>query len=215
MKLLKLIDLARDGELSQLSQAAKTDKKIVGYINRAIIALYNKFSLRTEEAIITLVDNKHIYRLDGTDSDVEVNGVAIGEYDIIQITEVWDEVGKLPLNDESDPFSVFTIDYDAIQVSKAETGGYLSVLFRASHDWVSYVDSGDGSATDADIRIPQPMIEALLMYVAYKAYDSLDDAGSNKAEKYLLRFREEIAQILDDGLVAADSIHRDVSVKGF
>lgn len=215
MRLAKLIELSRESELSQLSAVHKTDQKMVGYVNRAVIALYNKFPLRVEEAFVTLVDNKHLYRLDGSDTDVKVGGIAMGEYDLVQITEVWDEVGKLPLNDDSDPFAVFTPDYDSIQVSKAETGNYVSVMFRASHDWITYVDDGNGNATDTEVRVPQPMIEALLMYVAYKAYDSLDDAQSNKAEKYLARYREQLVEIRNDGLVASDSNNRDVQVKGF
>lgn len=215
MKLTQVIKLARNGELASLSKASKTDEKIIGYVNRALIALYNRFQLKTEEAFVTLVDNVHLYTLDDTDTNVTVNGSPMDGSKLVQIVEVWDEAGKLPLNDDNDPFSVFTPSYDQIEVSKAEDGNYLSVIYRASHDWIDYVDSGDGTAQEAEVRIPRPLLEALLMYVAYKAYDALDDAQTVKAEKYLARYREQLQEVEDEGLVPSDFNTIDINKRGF
>ena len=61
MKLSTIISQARSGELKSLSSKDKTDEVIVNYINLALIALYSRFTLRTEEAIVALADGKTLY----------------------------------------------------------------------------------------------------------------------------------------------------------
>ncbi len=51
MKLLSIINQVRNGELSSLSAARKTDEKIVSYINTGLIALYNRFPLRLKRLL--------------------------------------------------------------------------------------------------------------------------------------------------------------------
>lgn len=215
MRMTNIIKLARSGELDDLSEKSRTDEKIVGYLNRAVIELYNKYPLSVNEAIVTMVDNKHVYQLDGTDTNVKVNGANIVPYTVMQVTSVYDEVGQLPLNDITDAFSVYTPTYDSIQVSKAEYGGYLSVMFREAHPWIDFIDAGDGVATDTEIRVPRTLLPAVLNYIAFLAYDRLDEVQVVKAEKYLMRFKEGCHEAEMNGLVPTESYHRDVSKKGF
>lgn len=58
MRLSKIITSARNRELRQLSAKDKTDEIIVGYINLAILALYSRFQLRTEEVVLKLKEWK-------------------------------------------------------------------------------------------------------------------------------------------------------------
>lgn len=209
MKMSTIIKQARRGELSGLSDKVKTDEAIVDYVNRALVAIYNRFQLRTEEAVITLRDGKTIYRLDGTDADVSMT--AANEF--IGITEAFDEVSKIPVNDDSDDRSVYTVGYNAVQVPLTATGAYISIVYRASAVEVEY-DALDQEGFD-NVPLPNSLMDALLNYVAYVAHKSYDDPTQANSINYLNLFNTSCKEAENFGLIPTDSYNRDVSVKGF
>lgn len=209
MKISTIIKQARRGELSGISDKAKTDEAIVDYINRALTAIYNRFQLRTEEAVITLVDGKTIYRLDGSDADVSMT--AVNEF--ISITKAFDEAGEIPINDDSDDRSIYTVGYNAVQVPLTATGSYISVIYRASAGEIEY------SALEEDgfdnVPLPNSLMDALLNYVAYVAHKSYDNADQAQSITYFKLFNESCKEAENLGLLPADTYSRDISVKGF
>lgn len=209
MKISTIIKQARRGELSGLSDKAKTDEAIVDYVNRALVAIYNRFQLRTEEAVITLRYGKTVYRLDGTDADVSMT--AVNEF--IGVTEAFDEVGKIPVNDDSDDRSVYTVGYNAIQVPLTATGAYISIMYRASANEIDY-DALTEEGFD-NVPLPNSLMDALLNYVAYVAHKSYDDAAQASSMSYLNLFNVACKEAENFGLIPTDSYNRDVSVKGF
>lgn len=204
-----IIKQARRGELSGLSDKAKTDEAIVDYVNRALVAIYNRFQLRTEEAVIALRDGKTIYKLDGTDADVSMT--AANEF--IGITEAFDEVGKIPVNDDSDDRSVYTVGYNAVQVPLTATGAYISVMYRASAVEIDYSTIAEEGYDN--VPLPNSLMDALLNYVAYVAHKSYDDPTQTNSVNYLNLFNNSCKEAENFGLVPTDSYARDVSVKGF
>ena len=131
MKLSFLLEQARGGELAVFSDKDKTDKIIVSYINMALIALYNRFQLSTEEAIVTLRPDiaKTLYTLDATDPDVRVGGQPMPEDDFKSVVYVLDDGGReVPVNNEKDLMSIFTTSYNQIQVPLLSEQTYLSVI---------------------------------------------------------------------------------------
>lgn len=209
MKISTIIKQARRGELSGLSDKTKTDEAIVDYTNRALTTIYNRFQLRNEEAIITLVDGKTIYRLDGSDADVSMT--AVNEF--ISITKAFDEAGEIPINDDSDDRSIYTVGYNAVQVPLTATGSYISVVYRAGATEIEY------SALEEEgfdnVPLPNSLMEALLNYVAYVAHKSYDDPTQANSISYLKLFNESCREAENFGLVPADTYSRDISVKGF
>lgn len=102
MKLSFLLEQARNGELAVFSDKDKTDDKIVGYINLALIALYSRFQLATEEAIVRLRPDipKTIYTMDSTDADVRVGGQAMQDDQFMSIVSAYNEDGsEIVVND--------------------------------------------------------------------------------------------------------------------
>ena len=209
MKMSTIIKQARRGELSGLSDKAKTDEAIVDYVNRALVAIYNRFQLRTEEAVITLRDGKTVYRLDGTDADVSMT--AANEF--IAVTEAFDEVSRIPVNDDSDDRSVYTVGYNAVQVPLTATGAYISIMYRASANEIDY-DALTEEGFD-NVPLPNSLMDALLNYVAYVAHKSYDDATQASSMSYLNLFNVACKEAENFGLIPTDSYNRDVSVKGF
>ena len=91
MRLRSIINNARNRELRQLSSKDKTDEVLVGYINLAMLALYSRFQLRTEEIVLNLKSGKTVYKLDGTDPDVYKEGMLFEDNDVMAIIKAFDE----------------------------------------------------------------------------------------------------------------------------
>lgn len=209
MKMSTIIKQARRGELSGLSDKAKTDEAIVDYVNRALVAIYNRFQLRMEEAIISLRSNKTIYKLDGTDPDVEM----VGADSFIAIVEAYDEEGRIDINDESNDRSILTVSYNSVQIPLTQTGNYVSILYRLGADEIGYESLGEEGFNN--IPLPNSLMDALLNYVAYVAHKSYDDPTQANSINYLNLFNNACKEAENFGLVPTDSYHRDVEVKGF
>lgn len=214
MRLKGIINNARNRELRQLSVKDKTDEVIVSYINLALIALYSRFQLRTEEIILKLVTGKVNYKIDGTDSDVYKGTTVFTDNDVMGIVKAFNEEKEISVNKDNDPLSVFTISYDTIQVPYATTGDYISLIYRASPTEIEFVDDGDGTAQDADVKLPVHMMEALLAHIGYSAYSSVDIAQQTKVNLYMDRFDKACSMLETLGLVPQDTLTFDVDRKG-
>lgn len=216
MKLSLVLDQLRSGDLSELSNVRLTDQRIISYINLALITFYNRYPLRTEEAIVAIETGKTVYKLDGTDPSVTVNGNPIDIDDVIIITQAFDEFGEIPINDENDPASIFTITYDTIQVPVAQTGMFLSLIYKAGPKaFVTFTDSGDGSAVDVNVPLPLALLEALLMFIAYRAFLSTGDAGTPSADKYEMKFKDACNKAETIGTVPSDSFAINIEKRGW
>lgn len=215
MRLNTIIRNARSRELKKLSAKDKTDEVIVDYINLAMIALYSRFQLRTEELVVALKTGKTIYKVDGTDVDVFRNGVQFESDDVMGIIKAFNEEKEISINKDSDPLSVYTVSYDTVQVPYAITGDYISLLYRAAPEEIEYQDSGDGTAVDVKVSLPMHMMEALLCHIGYSAFSSVDGDNQVETDRYLNRFEKAVSELVGLGLVPQDTLDFDLDRKGF
>lgn len=214
MRLKSIINNARNRELKQLSAKDKTDEVIVSYINLALIALYSRFQLKTEEVILRLHTGKILYKLDGTDNDVYQGTEVYDGEDFMGITKVFNENGEISINNDNDPFSVYTTSYDTVQVPYATDTEYLSLIYRAAPTEVLFIDDGTGSATDTNVHLPKHMMEALLAHIGYSAYSSIDIAQQTETNLYMSRFDKACNTLELLGLVPQDTLSFDLDRKG-
>ena len=215
MRLSKIITSARNRELRQLSAKDKTDEIIVGYINLAMLALYSRFQLRTEEVVLNLKSGKTVYKLDGTDLDVYKEGRLFEDNDVMAIIKAFDEEKELSINKDNDPLSIFTISYDTVQVPFAATGEHIGLIYRASPIEVEYVDDGEGNAVDLDVKLPPQMLEAMLHHIGYSAHGSIDGNVQPETTTHLTRFERACDRLEILGLIPQDTIDMDTDRKGF
>lgn len=219
MKLSLILAQARAGELAGLSTVDKTDEKIVRYVNLGLIALYNRFQLSTEEAIITLRPDipKNIYTLNSTDPDVRVAGQPMTDDEFMCIVAAYEENGRdIPINHEGNPYSLFTVSYNQVQVPLLSNNGYLSILYRKNPVLVTYVDDGNGNATDCDVPLPLQLLEPLLHYIGYRAHGAVDGNINTENSTHYTRYLAACNQALDMGVMTADdTISAPVWEKGF
>lgn len=214
MKLSTILAQAKSGELSNI--AAKDDEeKIVQYINLGLIALYSKFPLKIDEAIIELQAGKTMYKLDGTEGTlVNVNGLPIVADTVMKIVAAYDEVSEIPLNNESDETSIHTPTYDSIQVPLTADNSYISILFRAMPDDVEY-EVVDDVLVDKEVALPKQMLEALLHYIGYRAHGAMNGSVDKENNTHLQRFEASCKKLETFGLIPTDSLEMNNHDRGF
>ena len=219
MKLSLILAQARSGELAGLSTVDKTDEKIVGYINLGLIALYNRFQLSTEEAVITLRPDipKNIYTLNSTDADVRVAGQPMTDDEFMCIVSAYEEDGiDIPINHEGNPYSLFTVSYNQVQVPLLANSGYISLLYRKNPVLVAYTDNGSGSAVDCYVPLPLQLLEPLLHYIGYRAHGAVDGNINTENNTHYTRYLAACNQAADMGVITADdTVSASVESKGF
>lgn len=215
MNLTTVISYARSGELSDIATAKKTDQKIVDYINLALLDMYSRWMLNTEEIIISLRDGKTTYSLDGTDSDVQVNNQNIVAGSILTLVEARDEEKPIPINDDNDLSGIFQISYDKLQVPLTANQSYISVIYKPTPTTIAFVDAGEGVATNQIIPLPMGLLQPLLKFIAYRAHMSLNTSGVNEASQHFIEYEQACALVQSRGVVPMDQITRDVDTKGF
>ena len=218
MKLSFILDQARNGELKSLSTKDKTDEVIVGYINLALVALYSRFQLKTEEAIITLETNpaRTVYTLDSTDTAVRVNGVPMPDNDVMSIIDAFDESGRhVAINDEKDPFSIYTVSYNQVQIPLVNEGTYISIIYRKNPTLVTYTETNN--VTDEKIiELPLQLLEPMLHYIGYRAHGAVDGKLNTENNTHYMRFEKSCERAQELGVLTADDVVGvSVTDKGF
>ena len=219
MKLSLLLQQLRAGELAQLSPNDKTDEKIIAYINMALVALYSRFQLSTEEAIITLRPDlaKTVYTMDSTDADVRVNNQPMTDDEFMSIIAAYNEDGSLiDVNDDKNPGSIFTVSYNKLQIPILEDNAYVSIIYRRNPTLVTYVDNGSGFATEQTVPLPMQLMEPLCHYVGYRAHGSVDGKLTTENNSHYTRYDAACKRAEELGtLTADDTITCTVASKGF
>lgn len=219
MKLSLILEQARSGELASVSKKDKTDKTIVAYINLAMIALYNRFQLATEEAIITLRPDivKTLYTLGSTDADVQVNGGPMADDDFMAIVGAYNEDGTIiTINNEKDTLSIFTVTYNQLQIPLLAVNTYVSVIYRKNPTLVTFVDDGNGNAIDTDVRLPLQLLEPALHYIGYRAHGAINGNVSAENSTHYTRYLQACDRAEKLGIITADDVVQgSVEEKGF
>jgi len=207
MKLSTVIRQARNGELSAMSSNVKTNEVITDYINLGLIALYKRFPLRTDEAIVTLRTGKTLYRLDGTDEDV-----SMGAGELYMVTSAFDEVGPIPVNDDSVPFGIFTTSYNVVQIPIAVDGSFVSIMYQTGPDEIIY---DEATVDSVDVPLPSSLVDVLLTYIDYRATKSSTPEGSGEPISKYRVFQAACNEAEKLGLVPSDHLTFNTDIKGF
>jgi hypothetical protein len=189
-----ILDDAKYGELQQLS-VKDNDKLIISYINLALLELYKRFHLRTDEQLVTLSAAQTIYTLDPAP---------------ITILGVYDEKGnEYSINDENDALSVFTVSYNKLQIPNPVDGAVVYVIYEAEPDVLTYAGTGnvaDTSTRNQPVPIPASLREALLHYIGYRGHGSVNGAINAENNTHYMRFEASCAKADELNLVTRDDL---------
>jgi hypothetical protein len=193
MTLNDVVNQLKYGELRSI--ATKDDNAaIISYVNLALQALYNRFTLKVSEQIIPLQDNVVEYTLNP---------------DLMVIEGIYDENGdEFELDDPTSLFSIMQVDFETIQIANPANGATLSVIYKPAPTTLTYVDE---TSLTQKIPIPPQLTEPLLHYIGYRAHGSMD--GNIKAENntHYMRFVASCDKIEQLGLVRKAVVPAHVS----
>lgn len=212
-------------ELSNLSLAdsgsgsIKFDKIpfVVSCVNEALLRLYSRFVLKEASLIIELREWLSEYHLDSshTVSQGHVSEdryIIDGEHpfhdDLIKVLDVFNEHGlRVPLNNASNPLSVFTPRVDVLQVPNPLLyRNILSLTYQARHPLLNFHTN-----PTQEIELPDNLMGALSAYVAYSVYSTLNTTeATGAAQKYMQMYAALVQETIETD-TANSSISQDSS----
>lgn len=193
MTVRQIIDLAKSSELNGIAIGNKDDA-VVGYINLGVLELYKRFQLKVEEFIINVVEGQTIYDVP---SDYMWIVAAYGEVDI----KSEEPVNVLPVNEEDNPIGVNTVGWNKIQIPSIIKGSSISIIYVAKPSMYTVVNDTQ------EVEIPPQMIDALLMYIGYKANASIDSGVQTEDSIWFQRFEHACDKLLEYGMFNADDMY--------
>lgn len=222
MLLSEIFDYLAQGELRNLAiggDGAGTIPEVhrptvIGHINLALTELHTRFPLKERELYLQQYDHIEFYKL--SSQYAESNETSTEEYkyivdsvdapftdDIIRIETAFDEVGnEIPLNDYTQDTSVFTPAYNMVQIPKPVGENVTVFIYRANHRTIP-VDTTDPTLVEVDI--PFTFLEAVMFYVAYRAYSNrTGNEGQAMSSTYKIKY-EAACEFLQQHNAANDS----------
>lgn len=172
---------------------------MVNFINLGLTELHKRFPLKTREILLQQYESIEYYRLtskfatSNVDSLEPIKYIVDDEYpfkdDLLKIETIVDEAEcELVLNNKANPFSLFTPEFNLLQVPYADSDKTLSIMYRANHYTLQYESISD--PLTQEINLPVSHLEALLFYVAGRYFSSFPDVEgtTNQGIQYMTRF---------------------------
>lgn len=214
MKLSEIFDQLTFGELSRVfiggSEKKELDpasyEEIGAHINLALSALHNRFLLQEEEIRIYKYGNQIDYLISSDFarsnllSTQPVKYVLDNEYlpfrdNIIKILAVYGPTGEeLPLNTAGDDSSVYTPQFNKIQIPFGEHGEVYSILYRADHPRLVLDEST--IPEQVEVNLPPSFLQALLYYVAARVVVPVGNSETGEATtNYLAKYEMECQRL--------------------
>lgn len=185
-------------------------EQLLSHINLGLTEIYKRFFLRSREIYVQLYSHIAVYTLDNKYAQTNTASTEPYKYimdtvddpfdnDTLKIEEVYDEGGnKLPLNDINEDLSVYTPSYRSIQVPYPQDDITYAVQYRAKHPPIRYTDALEPE--NVEIALPNSLHEALLLYVAYRAFSSKGGDQGVEGNDYWQRFERSCEKVNEYGL---------------
>lgn len=183
----EVIDLSKYSELSGL--AIKEDNgAIVAFINMGIMELYKRFPLEIKEIVVDLEEAKVFYDLP---SDfmypLEAYGEISTEYEEI-------EAPNIAINDVDDPLSIFFPSHNKVQIPSSKLGEHVSIVYVAKPARVSKDN------LEAELPIPDSLVEALLFYIGFRAHTGIRSDQQSQNSIHWIRFDQSCKKARELGV---------------
>lgn len=200
---------------------------LLGYANDALVALHTRFMLREKEAMIltefpyTLYYLRSEYALSNEDSEerkyIVDSDLTPFTDDVIRIRRVYmfddeGEAAEMSLDDPEDQYSLFTPEYDCLQITHEHTNRYVSVVYQAKHPVLSEDD------LTAPIYLPNTLERALRKYIASEYFMSNGDELSIKKGAMLMAEYDNICSevvLMDSARTSEVSTNIKFDGRGF
>jgi len=205
MLISEVITLARSSEIKQL-KISEDDIALLGFVNLGVLEIHKRFGLIRAEVPIALVSGVTTYTLDGQDANVPID---LSKHEFIKIEAIDNAKGipvtinnkqrPLPLKINKEGYSVTTPEVNVIKIPTAvKLPETLTVGYRVSPKFaVAHTET---------LLVPVQFIEAVILYIAYKAQLSVKAGIKDENNTYFLRFDAECKRIRAEGLYVEDDL---------
>lgn len=201
MNLKEVFDQLTFGELSQLAIggndngaiAPKNYDRMVAHTNLALSAIYKRFNLKEGRLTLDLQTDQFSYTLTAEDLN--------------KIERVYGQTGyEFSLNDEADPYSMFTPTAKVLRVPEIVVNGAvnmpdeikteeLELVYRAAHPKIV----PDGTYLDPEeiqLELPDTHLEALLLFIAGRVHTPTGMSNeTNMGNTYAAKYEQECMRL--------------------
>lgn len=181
-----IINAARYSEVGNTAIKDNTDA-ILTFMNLGLLELHKRFPLRVEQTVLTLSNTTTTFNLPST---FMYPLAAYGEDKDGNI----DMEHVLPINDESNPESIFFSTFKQVQVPDTLDGSSAVIVFAAKPDRYTADD------LNIELDLPETLIEPLLHYMGYKAQLGIRGDAQAENNAHWLRFDRSCKQAQDLGV---------------
>lgn len=201
------------GELSTMKMAEAGDGTfsaaglpiVLIHLNDALKTLYTKFLLSQKELIINTDETiTHYYLREefeaSSGSSQPIKYIDASPWDgwdgrIGKVLKVYDAFGReLYMNKVQEPLSVFTPEYDCIQITANHQTEQFFAVIQALHPLVDY-DTTPDPDTDTTITLPPGLEKPLVLLTASKVYG--DKNGEQNLTKEALLHQKYESELLE------------------
>lgn len=178
--------------------------EIIDYINSGLLELYNRFQLKVDFLFLELQEGRTRYQLTSEHCMADWHEPDWDKYiwkestekftdDLVKVLLVRDHTGiEIPLNDPNFPLSVYTPEYNILEIPTHFPIQILTIDYQCRHKPVS-------SDTD-EIILPDSLFSTLSYYVASMACTNMNsESGVQNAAKYMQLYTNSINSYSDLG----------------
>lgn len=226
MNLKEVFDQLTYGELSQLSiggnEAGAISEanypRVVPHINMALTALYKRFPLKEGRLVLQLQSGVTTYSVNSRFAASNTGSTEPVKYildsagapfsnDIHKIERVYtDSNYELSLNDNANPYSVFTPSALVLRVPSILVSGSMEIpeelktsnlelVYRANHPKID-IGYGFFEPELVDLELPDSHLEPLLFYVASRLHTPTGMTNeTNMGNTYFAKYEASCQQI--------------------
>lgn len=206
-----LLDRLAQGELSS-TKAGDTGTiltaelpKVLMNLNKAMDEMYARKELFTREILVrSTLEITHYYLRDDYLASNDASSEPVKYLDdslctfegskVVKILDVYDAFGRqLFMNKAMEPLSVFTPQYDCLQITANHQSLELYVIYQSLHPTLQYDETTDPD-TDTNVEIPPALITPLLQLAASNYFS---DMGTDAAIAKGSRLRAEYELAID------------------
>ena len=178
--------------------------EVIPHINLALLELYKRFPLKTNELILRQHDQIQRYLLHSDYAVTNVESTQPIKYihdsrfdpftdDVLKIERIYNEDGEELYNDEFNEFwSIHIPAYNMVQIPWPEKENNLLVVYQASPAPVPFDITVPG---EVEVHIPPPLLEPLLAYVGGRMQTSRGGEAVQEGNNYMAKFEASIQNV--------------------
>lgn len=206
MTVQEFLTIVRYSEVNNLAVKDNYDA-LVAFLNLGMIELYTRFPIKVEEHIIELKENTTEYEMP------ENFMAALSAYGEVP-DDLPENVAPVAINEESDPYSIFFLDWNTVQIPAVANGSYISVIYIAKPETVLNTEEG----LAAELELPVTLADTLASYVGYRAHLGVSGSGQAENNAHWQRFERNCVKARELGVafpVDSMSMRTRLPARGF